>query len=175
MKCVDLVAPYGLVFFTDGSLCEGRACAGVFSDILNGRESYALGFHATVFQSEVHAFLACSEYYISEGIVNGAVSICSDIRAALLALKSYAVSSRIVLQCRDSFQELVLYNRVRLVWVPGHCGIYENEEADASLASAGSSSAFVGQELCFPLAPSTVKRREWLLKSHCASGSLETA
>jgi hypothetical protein len=48
------------------------------------------------------------------------------------------------------------------VWVPGHCGIYRNEEADASLARAGSSSAFVGPELCFPLAPSSVKRREWL-------------
>jgi hypothetical protein len=33
-ECVDLVAPDGLVFFTDGSLCEGRAGAGVFSDIL---------------------------------------------------------------------------------------------------------------------------------------------
>jgi hypothetical protein len=57
-ECVDLVAPDGLVFFTDGSICEGRAGAGVFSDILNARESYALGSHATVFQSEVYAILA---------------------------------------------------------------------------------------------------------------------
>jgi hypothetical protein len=77
-----LVAPDGLVFFTDGSLCEGRTCAGVFSDILNVRELYALGSHATVFQSEVNAILACSEYCISEDIVNRAVSICSDSRAA---------------------------------------------------------------------------------------------
>jgi hypothetical protein len=68
-KCVDLVAPNGLVFYTDGSLCVGRTGAGVFSDILNVRESYALGFHATVFQSEVYAILECSEYCISEGIV----------------------------------------------------------------------------------------------------------
>jgi hypothetical protein len=60
----------------------------------------------------------------SEGIVNRVVSICSDITAALLALKSYAVSSKVVLQCRDSLQELALSNRVILVWVPGHCGIY---------------------------------------------------
>jgi hypothetical protein len=38
-ECVDLVAPDGLVFFTDGS------GSGVFSDIMNVRESYALGFH----------------------------------------------------------------------------------------------------------------------------------
>jgi hypothetical protein len=63
-----------------------------------------------------YMLLACSEYCISEGIVNSAVSICSDSRAALLALKSYAVSFRVGPQCRDSLQELTLSNRVRLVW-----------------------------------------------------------
>jgi hypothetical protein len=108
---VDLVAPNGIVFFSDGSLCEGSAGSGVFSDVLNVRESYALGSHATVFQSEVYAILAISEYCISEGI-NRVVSICSDSRAALLAPKSYGVSSRVVLQCRDSLQELALFNKV---------------------------------------------------------------
>jgi hypothetical protein len=83
-ECVDLVAPDGLVYFTDGSLCKGRAGAGVFSDILNFRKSYALGSHATVFQSKLYAILACSEYCISEGIVNRALSMCSDSRAGLL-------------------------------------------------------------------------------------------
>jgi hypothetical protein len=36
-----------------------------------------------------------------------------------MALKSYAVSSKVVLQCGVSLQELVLSNRVQLVWVPG--------------------------------------------------------
>jgi hypothetical protein len=109
-----------MVEMNEAEKCEDRAGAGVFSDILNVRESYALGSHATVFQSEV----VCSEYCILEGIVNRAVSNCSDSRAVLLARKSYAVSSRVVLQCRDSLQELALFNRVRLVWVPGHCGIH---------------------------------------------------
>jgi hypothetical protein len=62
------------------------------------------------------------------------------------------------------------------VRLPGHCGIHENEEADV-FARTGSSSVFVGPESCLPLAPSSVKRRkrEWLLKSHCAPWSLETA
>jgi hypothetical protein len=111
-ECVDLIAPDGLVFFTDGSLCKERADSSIFSDILNFRESYALGSHATVFQSEIYAILACSEYCILEGIVNRAISICSHIRAALIALKSYAVSFEVVLQCGDSLLELVLSNRV---------------------------------------------------------------
>jgi hypothetical protein len=45
--CFDLVAPNELVFFTDG--------AGLFSENVNVRESYTLGSHATVFQSEVYA------------------------------------------------------------------------------------------------------------------------
>jgi hypothetical protein len=52
-ECVDLVASDGLIFFTDGFLFGGIAGADVFSDILNARESYALGSHATIFQSEV--------------------------------------------------------------------------------------------------------------------------
>jgi hypothetical protein len=88
-ECFALVAPVALVFFIDGSLCEGIAGAGVFSEILNVRESYGLGSHARVFHFEVYATLACSEYCILEGIVNRAVSICSDSRGALLALKSY--------------------------------------------------------------------------------------
>jgi hypothetical protein len=55
------------------------------------KESYAFCSHATVFQSEVYAILACSEYCISEGIVNKAVSIWSDSRAALLALKVWCI------------------------------------------------------------------------------------
>jgi hypothetical protein len=57
-----------------------------------------------------------------------------------------------------------------------HYGIHGNEEADA-LARAGSSPAFVRPEPCLSLAPSIVQRRqrEWLLKSHCAAWSFETA
>jgi hypothetical protein len=51
----------GVIFYTDGSLCESRAGAGVFSDTLDIRESDALGSLVTVFQTEVYAILACSE------------------------------------------------------------------------------------------------------------------
>jgi hypothetical protein len=44
-ECVDLVAPFSLLM----DLFARAASAGVFSDILNVRESYALGFHAMVF------------------------------------------------------------------------------------------------------------------------------
>jgi hypothetical protein len=51
------------------------------------------------------------------------ICICSDSQAALLALGSHTVSSRLVLQCRNSLQGLSIYNRVQLFWAPGHCGM----------------------------------------------------
>jgi hypothetical protein len=56
----------------------------------------ALMIHS--FNPNIFAILACSEYCISEGIVNRAISICSDNRVALLDLQLYAVSLKVVLQ-----------------------------------------------------------------------------
>jgi hypothetical protein len=48
-KTSEILPSDGVFFYTDGSLCEGSAGAGVFSDTLGIRESYALGSLATVF------------------------------------------------------------------------------------------------------------------------------
>jgi ribonuclease HI len=76
------------------------------------------------------------------------VCISSDSRVALLAFSSHTVSSRLVLQCRNSLQGLSIHNKVQLFWVPGHCGITGNEETD-SLAGVGSKSSFC-RNLVYP-------------------------
>jgi hypothetical protein len=95
----------------------------VFSDTLDIRESYALGSLATVFQTEVYAVFVCSDCCRSANIHNMTICICSDSKAALLALSSYTISSKLLQQCWLSLQDLSNNNRVRLFWVPGH----ENE------------------------------------------------
>jgi hypothetical protein len=57
----------------------------VFSDTLVIRESYALGSLATVFQTEVYAILACSDYCRSANTHNKMIGICSGSNTALLA------------------------------------------------------------------------------------------
>jgi hypothetical protein len=52
----------GLVFYTDGSLFEGTAGSGVYSEEINLNLSFFHGCHATVFQTEIHAILACNEF-----------------------------------------------------------------------------------------------------------------
>jgi hypothetical protein len=97
-----------------------------------------LGTFAAVFQAEVYAFLACSDY--------------------CFALSSHTVSSRLAVQCRNSLQGLSIPNRVQMFWVPGHCGmIIGNEEAD-DLAGVGSKSNFYRLEPCLPVPKSLMTR-----------------
>ena len=109
--------------YTDGSFCDNRSGAGVFSESLNLKESYSLGAYTTVFQAEVYAILACSDICQKAGLQNETIHIFSDSKAALMALSSYKISSSIVMQCWTSLQALSTLNRVCLSWVPGHCNI----------------------------------------------------
>jgi hypothetical protein len=61
---------------------------------------------------------------------NMKICICSDSKAALMALSSYTILSKLLHQCWLSLQDLSNNNRVRLFWVLGPCDIKGNEEAD---------------------------------------------
>jgi hypothetical protein len=64
-------------FGFDGSLFEGRAGSGVFfSEELDLKASFALGTFATVFQAEVYAIMACSDYCLKECMNGKTICIC---------------------------------------------------------------------------------------------------
>jgi ribonuclease HI len=172
--CVEAWLPYdGLQFYTDGSLFEGRAGSGVFSEELELKISFTLGTFTAVFQAEVHAIMACSDYCLRKCMTSKMVCICSGSQAALLALSSHTVSSRLVLQCRNSLQGLFIHNGVQLFWVPWHCSIKGNEEADG-LAEVGSKSSFCGPEPCLPVPKSLMTRvtKKWLSDNHLSYWNL---
>jgi hypothetical protein len=52
-----------------------------------------------------------------------------------------------VIKAGASVPKLSIHNRVKLFWVPGHCGIIGNEEADGL---AGSKSTSAGRNLVCP-------------------------
>jgi hypothetical protein len=97
MRLKPLLPADGLVFYTDGSLFEGTAGSGVYSEEINLNLSFSHSCHATVFQTEIHGILACSEFCMSQKLANK--TVCSDSRAALLAFSSYSVNAKLVLQC----------------------------------------------------------------------------
>jgi hypothetical protein len=82
----------GLKFYTDGYLFEGRASSGVFFfEELDLKTSFAFGTFATVFEAMVYAILAFSDYFLRECMTGKTIGICSNSRAALLALSSHTV------------------------------------------------------------------------------------
>jgi ribonuclease HI len=74
---------------------------------------------------------------------NMTICICFDSKAALLVLSSYTISSKLLHQYWLSLQDLSNNNRMRLFWVPGHCNVKGNEEADM-LARMSLDSLFCG-------------------------------
>ncbi|KAJ8915690.1 hypothetical protein NQ315_000624 [Exocentrus adspersus] len=96
-------------------------------------------------RAEMFAILAYVSENLKRGYSNQHIQICTDSQAALHALKSPRIASQVVLECTNSLAELGQRNKVRLVWVPGNCGVTSNEEADA-LARKGSTDIFTGPE-----------------------------
>ncbi|KAJ8950227.1 hypothetical protein NQ318_006201 [Aromia moschata] len=66
-------------------------------------------------------------------------------QAALMAIESSKVKSRLVLDCKKILNDLASCNRVILTWIPGHSGVPGNEEADR-LARLGSIGYPIGPE-----------------------------
>jgi hypothetical protein len=80
-----------------------------------------MGSLSTVFSAEVMAILWCTEFLLTK-------YISSDSRAALPA-KPTAESS-LVWECMQVLEKLSKFNKVTLMWTPGHQEIPGNEEAD---------------------------------------------
>ena len=91
---------------------------------------------ATVFQSEILAIKMCAEELLRVRTRGRKVCICADSWAALSALASPSVVSRVVRDCKAALNSLGRANEVKLYWVPAHVGVPGNETAD-SLAKKG--------------------------------------
>jgi hypothetical protein len=104
-----------------------------------------LGKFATFFQTEIYAILQCGCEKIRRAYRNKWILIISDSQAALKALSSPKVTSRLVAECLDDLSELAGLNEVTFVWVPGHCSIFGNEEAN-KLARQASAKPLLGPE-----------------------------
>jgi Ribonuclease HI len=73
---------------------------------------------------------------IARGYNSRTITIFTASQAALKALESVTLKSKLVLECLECLNELATHNSVELVWVPGHEGILDNERAD-ELAKKG--------------------------------------
>jgi hypothetical protein len=77
----------GLIWYTDEFRTPGEAEAGVYEQFLGSRLRIPLGKHATLFQAEIYAMLACV-YEIQTNVRSQKYnSICCVNQAALKALQ----------------------------------------------------------------------------------------
>ncbi|KAI4463190.1 hypothetical protein MML48_4g00016016 [Holotrichia oblita] len=107
--------------------------------------------------AEVYAILQCAHTMNVKAVTNRRIHIMSDSQAALKALLSRKVSSRLVTECLDELVKLSNRNKVWLTWIPGHQGIEGNARAD-ELAKRGSEMEMYGPEPFFGITRQTARR-----------------
>jgi len=90
------------------------------------------------------------------------VTICSDSQAAFKALEAAKVTSNLVAEVIEAVNKVSICNSVRLLWVPGHCGVPGNEIAN-DLAKKAASTLFIGPEpvLGMPMCSMRTAARAW--------------
>ncbi|XP_036344628.1 uncharacterized protein LOC118753862 [Rhagoletis pomonella] len=115
-------------WFTDGSKTDEGIGAGIFGP--RAKISIPLGNYPSIFQAEVYAISACAEIILQRQARLQHIVICSDSQAALKAISSCEIKSRVVWECVARLNILGENKALQLVWVPGHKGIQGNEEAD---------------------------------------------
>jgi len=158
----------GLIWFTDGSRTAEGTGVGVYGQSVNRRLSIPLGEHATAFQAELYAILACVHEIETQDRPEKYISICSESQVALKAFQA-AKTSPLVQQCQQALNDISTWHAVRLYWVPGHAGVTGNEIADR-LARSGSDQRFIRPEPILGVSRQNIRRKmkHWMERQHLA-------
>ena len=118
---------------------------------------------------KIYAILACVYEIQSQNRPEKYTSICSDIQAALKALKDVRTMSSLVHQCQKALNDISIRQGVGLFWVPGHTEIRGKEIADG-LAIGGTAPRFLGPEPALGVSRRDLQKSlgRWLANQHGA-------
>jgi ribonuclease HI len=82
--------------------------------------SFSLGLDTTVFQAKIYAIKVCIMENKEKSYTGRNIYIPSDSKAAIKALDSFQINSKLVRDWHQSLAKLAEHKRIQLVWVPGH-------------------------------------------------------
>ena len=148
---------HGVVLYTDGSVINESAGAGIYCELLKEEISIPLGLHPSIFLAELRAIIESCHTISEHKIKDEIIFICTDSQAAIKALSSVMFSSALALESWDKLNYIASTNRVDLIWVPGHSKIEGNEKAD-ELAKKAALNKTIGPEPILAVPYSKVKR-----------------
>ena len=144
--------------FTDGSVKNNLAGSGfaIFKGArLHHESSKPLGSLTTIFQAELHAITSVCNFLCNIDTIDSSIHICSDSKAAILAVSSITIRSCTVYTALSALNKLGANNRVFLHWCPSHSNVQGNDAADR-LANMGSDITPFGREPFLPFSASFI-------------------
>ena len=139
VELIDNFHPEKITTYTDGSKNDDGVGFGYIITTNKNKstiktESGKLPSYCDVYQSELTAITTASNYL--HNTRNKNIILLTDSSSSIKALQKTFTTSKTVMKCHRSLNILAKYNNVETTWVPGHTGIWGNEQADA-LAKAG--------------------------------------
>lgn len=133
----SFLSEFDITIFTDGSKSEMGCGAGFYVRDPHTKRAFKLPDDSSIFQCEIFAIDKACDYINQLELEGKSIAICVDSQAALKALTSYSIKSKVVLDCFSKLNEISSHNLTKLIWVPGHSDVEGNEIAD-TLAKQGS-------------------------------------
>ena len=136
---LENVYPHHLKIFTDGSVLESFSGAGFVIPSLRIEKSFCLGKSFSVFTAELYAILMALNCIDDLNKAFYSILICVDSKSVLCSLQNWDVHTRkdLIFEIKLMIHSIIARGMsVDFCWIPSHCGIYGNDQAD-QLAKEG--------------------------------------
>ena len=142
--------------YTDGSAENAvtNGGGGVFIRYIDGSstsKSISTGYLSTNFRAEASALLEAAQLLNAKDNLSPNIVFLTDCRSLLQSIQTYR-GEQILLTIKRELQALTKRTNLILQWIPSHCGVPGNEEADR-LSKKGSKL----QQVCQPASYLEVK------------------
>lgn len=140
---INLSFKHHEVFYTDGSKSDDYSGAAFFHREYTS--SIRLPTSTSSYSAELLAIIAVLDHLSTSSATHRLILICSDSLSSIQSISNIFCKNPYVIQIHEYISKLHQF-QIELMWIPGHTGIYGNEQADL-LAKACSSQPILHKTL----------------------------